>query len=328
MDCRECKKFISEFLDGELDDEKQAVMNQHLSSCAKCAQDLEKLNKMVNIMKTMGKVDPPPDFIEKVNRRLDTPGFWQYIYKGLGMIWSLKFQTLALALVATLVIAVVITTHTKKEIMPLHDQIAPETIKNLLDTSELSQEPKKTQVALREENRQIKKKFDAKDISPTECIDGICLFDEDKELEKSFEELAVKADAQMLAKRKRAVYADAEVSNALEDMTVGAKDKQKWQLESGDQETTEQSIQSLLNEFDAIIVKDDMLNVENKSVVFKVKFSQLSVILTRFKQLGTVTVLTAMPEFPASAPIGMQGHINTKILEKEILVELTIILNN
>ncbi len=106
MECNECKKLLSLFLDGQIDQRQQEEMRNHLKECANCAQALESLTKMINLMRQMKEVEPVPDFIQKVNNRLDRQGFWENVETNIKIFWQTRGPVRAIAVLATVVLAV------------------------------------------------------------------------------------------------------------------------------------------------------------------------------------------------------------------------------
>ncbi len=74
MECAEIKQHLSGYLDGVLDAQTIAIVDEHLSACKGCKQELESLHSLVKELGAMGPVKAPDDFLEKFHERL-TSGF-------------------------------------------------------------------------------------------------------------------------------------------------------------------------------------------------------------------------------------------------------------
>lgn len=108
MECKDFKKLLSQFLDNQLEKKEQNEMQGHLQTCVRCKSELESLSKMINLMKGLKEINPPLDFVEKVNRRLERATFWQKIKQGLGILWPIKIPVQVVTVAATLVLAIYI----------------------------------------------------------------------------------------------------------------------------------------------------------------------------------------------------------------------------
>ena len=109
MDCQECKKLLSEFLDNELEKKQQVLMIKHIEDCPACAQSLESISEMVNIMHKIKGVNPPDDLINKVNGRLDALSFWNKVFLGIRNFFFSNRPIKSFALLVTLVLVFAVT---------------------------------------------------------------------------------------------------------------------------------------------------------------------------------------------------------------------------
>jgi hypothetical protein len=109
MDCKQCKKLLSKFLDHDLDQSQQALMQKHIQSCPACAQSLESINEMVRMMHNLKEVNPPDDFIDNVNKKLDKMPFWEKSINAIRNFLPVSFPAKAFALAATVVLVFAVT---------------------------------------------------------------------------------------------------------------------------------------------------------------------------------------------------------------------------
>lgn len=63
MKCKEICSMISDYLDGELNEEVLENMNDHIQDCTECSIKLEQLRKSLDILKLYRDKEPPRDFI-------------------------------------------------------------------------------------------------------------------------------------------------------------------------------------------------------------------------------------------------------------------------
>ena len=69
-DCRKIRKLFSEYIDGVLDEENLNLVEEHLSKCEACRKELNKLIKMLEILKNLKREDTPPNFLETLHERI------------------------------------------------------------------------------------------------------------------------------------------------------------------------------------------------------------------------------------------------------------------
>jgi anti-sigma factor RsiW len=75
MDCEICNKMLQAYLDGELEGEKFAEAELHISRCPSCKAELDRLVKLRDLLRELREVDVPPGereaFIETLRRRIE-----------------------------------------------------------------------------------------------------------------------------------------------------------------------------------------------------------------------------------------------------------------
>lgn len=83
-------------------------MTKHIEDCPACAQSLESITEMVSIMHKIKAINPPADFIDNVNKRLDELPFWEKVFLGLRNFFPRTSSARAFALVATIVLVIAV----------------------------------------------------------------------------------------------------------------------------------------------------------------------------------------------------------------------------
>ncbi|MHB9036014.1 MAG: zf-HC2 domain-containing protein [Armatimonadota bacterium] len=58
MDCRAAKRLIPAFLDGELQPDKEALLNEHLDACGSCRADVIALKQTMTVMGACQDIAP------------------------------------------------------------------------------------------------------------------------------------------------------------------------------------------------------------------------------------------------------------------------------
>ncbi len=64
MDCREMAQYLSEYLDGELDESLRRVIEQHGGECPPCRAFVRTLERTVEIVREQPR-EPLPDGLKK-----------------------------------------------------------------------------------------------------------------------------------------------------------------------------------------------------------------------------------------------------------------------
>lgn len=71
MRCRQAKKLLSPYLDGELSEQEKVALEEHLQDCFACQAELESLRKLSEGLKGIYRqVKAPPDFLDRVMARI------------------------------------------------------------------------------------------------------------------------------------------------------------------------------------------------------------------------------------------------------------------
>lgn len=68
--CERVRELLSEYIDGVLEWHLSEIIDDHLLTCHNCAEELRSLEKLVNTLNNLKKVEAPEDFVEKVHERI------------------------------------------------------------------------------------------------------------------------------------------------------------------------------------------------------------------------------------------------------------------
>ena len=71
MRCRECEASLWSYIDGELPEDRQRLVDDHLAGCARCTLSLERLRTFPLRPGMPAAVAPPPDFTARLMRRIE-----------------------------------------------------------------------------------------------------------------------------------------------------------------------------------------------------------------------------------------------------------------
>jgi hypothetical protein len=114
MDCAEIKERLSAYVDDVLDAESKAVVEEHLSTCKDCQQEMVSLKALVRELGSLESVQPPRDFLDQLHARIEARSWFPRILRTLFMPMRVKIplEFAGAVAVAILVFAVL---HTQKD---------------------------------------------------------------------------------------------------------------------------------------------------------------------------------------------------------------------
>lgn len=73
MDCSQVKGLLSEYLDGMLEEENTALVEEHLSACDDCRKEHDSLKALVHELGSMEPIAPSADFLDRLHERMEQP---------------------------------------------------------------------------------------------------------------------------------------------------------------------------------------------------------------------------------------------------------------
>ncbi len=71
MECTRIKERLSEYVDGMLDAQTEARVEEHLSTCQPCKEELATLKALVKELSALESVGAPKDFLDQVHERIE-----------------------------------------------------------------------------------------------------------------------------------------------------------------------------------------------------------------------------------------------------------------
>ena len=71
MDCRDINKLLAAYMEGELPDSVSREVEAHLTQCEDCAKKYARMQKMVQLMKTLPSISPSPGIIQNVMEKIE-----------------------------------------------------------------------------------------------------------------------------------------------------------------------------------------------------------------------------------------------------------------
>jgi hypothetical protein len=83
MNCSKIKELLSEYVDEVLDVKTKALVDEHLSTCKDCQQELASLKALVNELGSLESVAPPSDFLHQIHERMEQRSWFPKILRTL-----------------------------------------------------------------------------------------------------------------------------------------------------------------------------------------------------------------------------------------------------
>ena len=71
MECAKIKDLLSEYIDGTLDAQTKALVDEHLLACPECNEELASLKTLIRELGSVESIKAPDDFLEKLHERLE-----------------------------------------------------------------------------------------------------------------------------------------------------------------------------------------------------------------------------------------------------------------
>ena len=108
MDCAGIQERLSEYIDGALDETTARTVEKHISTCADCKETLASLTAVVKELNTLESMPAPPNFLEKIHRRMEPRPRATPLFRKLFVPFKIKIplQLAAAAAVSILVVLV------------------------------------------------------------------------------------------------------------------------------------------------------------------------------------------------------------------------------
>jgi hypothetical protein len=109
MKCGDVKKYLSEYIDGKLEGELNEQVEEHLSSCEACSEDLDTIMAIKEQLGKMGEIEVPQDFISSIHKRIEEDSGVKKIFNALFKPARIKIPLeLAAGLTAVIVVIVLL----------------------------------------------------------------------------------------------------------------------------------------------------------------------------------------------------------------------------
>ena len=114
MNCSEIKELLSEYVDDVLEVKTKALVDEHLSTCRDCKEELASLKTLVNELGSLESVAPPSDFLNQLHERMEKRSPFSKILRTLFVPMRVKIP-LEFAGAAAMAILVFSLLHVQKD---------------------------------------------------------------------------------------------------------------------------------------------------------------------------------------------------------------------
>ena len=104
MKCAGIKQLLSEYVDGVLDADTKAQLEEHISTCAYCQQELQELKALVEDLGSLKYAKAPDNFLDRLNERIEPRFSLSKIMKTLFVPIKIKIPIQLVTVTATAVL--------------------------------------------------------------------------------------------------------------------------------------------------------------------------------------------------------------------------------
>jgi len=70
MKCQDIRSSLDDYILGELDSDTEIQMNEHMSECKECAEELAKREAVFNIVKSSARFEPSAETFRRIKRQI------------------------------------------------------------------------------------------------------------------------------------------------------------------------------------------------------------------------------------------------------------------
>lgn len=198
MDCKEIRKNISLYIDGQLPGNELSGFENHISKCGECAKIMEETRFAVKTVSELSKKPLPAGFYGRLNDKLDKLPEKTTMPKP---VFGWNYAIRSIATVLTILIAFVLVKEIKRE-QPVLKGVITETDKKPVSKSELKIKKEKKSIAKRKILPGLDREEEiAKD--KRKILPGFVEKEEMTVKRKRIDELSVAAPEQKLSKKKQ-----------------------------------------------------------------------------------------------------------------------------
>ncbi|MFH0839841.1 MAG: DUF2275 domain-containing protein [Candidatus Omnitrophota bacterium] len=119
MKCLRVKELLSEYIDGALDAGTVALLENHVTTCRNCREELAILKTVIKDLGSTEKTKAPADFLQKVHERLERRSEFERVMRKLFVPVRVKVPLEVAGVLATVILIVLVSNNvrlTKEEV--------------------------------------------------------------------------------------------------------------------------------------------------------------------------------------------------------------------
>ena len=121
MDHQSAIELFDDYLDGELSEALSRKLEQHLDGCESCQKELEELEQTLDIMGSLSKVEPPSEFVGKVQQRINKRSRGRFFGGQEKLLRRIPFEWVSFVIIVIMLVMYLMTVAQQPRIKPSPD---------------------------------------------------------------------------------------------------------------------------------------------------------------------------------------------------------------
>ena len=118
MDHQSAIELLNDYLDGELSGAQEKKLEQHLEGCESCQGELEDLRQTLDIMGSLRKVEPPTEFVGKVQQRINKRSRGRFFGGQEKLLVRIPFEWVSFVIIVIMLVMYLMTVAQQPSIKP------------------------------------------------------------------------------------------------------------------------------------------------------------------------------------------------------------------
>jgi len=118
MDHQSAIELFDDYLDGELSEPQQKKLEQHLEGCDSCRDELEELRQTLDFMGSLRKVEPPTEFVGKVQQRINKRSRGRFFGGQEKILVRIPFEWISFVIIVIMLVMYLMTVAQQPKIKP------------------------------------------------------------------------------------------------------------------------------------------------------------------------------------------------------------------
>jgi Putative zinc-finger len=106
MNCQEARELSSEYVDQRLAPAQVSLLEEHIEACPDCEDEIEALRRTISWIGSLEAIEPSPDFLDQVQRKIDKRGkpwrIWAWLFEPIRVKVPLELTALILLSITAL----------------------------------------------------------------------------------------------------------------------------------------------------------------------------------------------------------------------------------